>query len=367
MKILHTSDWHLGIQLHRHSLLEDQRYMLQQLYQIVVQEAIDVVLICGDIYDTTLASKDAIILFDEAMKMLCKTLKCQVIVIAGNHDSHVRLSAMQELLREQGLHLFGLLQESPKPLTIGDVDFYGVPFVHKDTLSRIYDQSFTTYEDAFDRLMEDIRAHKATRRQIVLAHAFVSGATIGESDRLAMVGGADRIGCEVFHDLDYVALGHLHKAQSCSDHIRYSGSPIAYAFSEAKEKSVTVLDSDTMEIKMMPLVPLHPLVTLEGNYEDVIEALLQHQNDYVKIILKDQGIQYELLEFLRERCPYLLTLQAWQEDGRTESLSVPVNELDQLKDEEILTRFFHDYHGRDISDEELKWFREAKEGMMSCE
>ena len=87
----------------------------------------------------------------------------------------------------------------------------------------------------------------------------------------------------------------------------------------------------------------------------------------MKIILKDQGIQYELLEFLRERCPYLLTLQAWQEDGRTESLSVPVNELDQLKDEEILTRFFHDYHGRDITDEELKWFREAKEGMMSCE
>ncbi len=367
MKILHTSDWHLGIQLHRHSLIEDQRYMLEQLYQIVEEEHISIVLLCGDVYDTTLATKDAIMLFDEAMKMLCQTLKCQVIVIAGNHDSHVRLSAMHDLLHDQGLHLYGLLEEAPRPLTIGDVDFYCVPFIHKDTLARIYDQSFTTYEEAFTCLMDDIRSRKNKRRQFVLAHAFVSGASVGESDRLAMVGGADHISCEVFHDMDYVALGHLHKKQACSKHIRYSGSPLAYAFSETKEKSVTIIDSDTMEIQVRPLKPLHSLVTLEGDYKDVMVMLPEHQNDYVKIILKDQGIQYELLEFIRERCPYLLTMQAWQKDEMIEYQSVLANELEQLTDEEILSRFFHDYHDRAITDEELVWFREAKEGMMSCE
>lgn len=367
MKILHTSDWHLGIQLHRRSLMEDQRYILQQLYQIVEQEHISVVLISGDIYDTTLASKEAILLFDEAMKMLCKTLKCQVIVIAGNHDSHVRLSTMRDLLQEQGLHLSGMLPEVLQPLTIENVDFYSIPFVHKDTLSRIYQQSFSTYEDAFDCLMEDIRSRKTGRRQIVLAHAFVSGATIGESDRLAMVGGADQIRCDVFRDIDYVALGHLHQAQACSPHIRYSGSPLAYSFSEGNEKSVTVIDSETMAIKTVPLKPLHLLVTVEGTYTDVLEALPQHQNDYIKIILKDQGITYELLEFLRERCPYLLTLQTWQNDELSEGLSVPVQELEQLQDEEILMHFFQDYYDRDVTDEEREWFREAKEGMQSCE
>lgn len=367
MKILHTSDWHLGIQLHRHSFIEDQRCMLEQLYRIVAQEHISVVLVCGDIYDTTLATKEAIMLFDEAMKTLCQTLGCQVIVIAGNHDSHVRLSAMHDLLREQGLHLYGLLQEPPQPLTIGNVDFYSVPFVHKDTLSRIYDQSFTTYEEAFSCLMEDIRSHKGTRRQFVLAHTYVSGASVGESDRMAMVGGSDHISGEVFHDIDYVALGHLHRAQDCLANIRYSGSPLAYAFSEAKEKSVTIIDSETMERSTIALEPLHSLVTLEGNYADVSALLPQHQNDYVKIVLKDQGVQYELLEFLRERCPYLLTMQAWQSEEIIESQSVAFHDLEQLNDEEILERFFHDYHDRSITKEELKWFHEAKEGMMSCE
>lgn len=367
MKILHTSDWHLGIQLHRYSLMEDQRYMLQQLYEIVAREQIQVVLIAGDIYDTTLATKEAILLFDEAMKTLCKDLHCQVIVIAGNHDSQVRLAMMRDLLRDEGLHLFGSLADSLEPVVIENVDFYGIPFVHKDTLSRIYHQSFATCDEAYACLMDDIRSRKTDHRQIVLAHAFVSGAKISESDRLVMVGGADCISTAVFHDIDYVALGHLHKAQFCSPHIRYSGSPLAYAFSEGNKKSVTVIDSDTLEIKSIALNPLHPLTTLEGKYAEVLAALPEHQNDYVKIVLKDQGIQYELLELLRERCPYLLSVQAWQNEEMAEGLSLPVNELEHLSDEEILTHFFHDYQDREISDAELEWFRAAKEVMHSCE
>lgn len=366
MKFLHTSDWHLGIDLHKHSLIEDQRYFIEQLCEIIRTEAVDVVLISGDIYDTTLASKEAIMLFDEAMRRICKELKRQVVVIAGNHDSQTRLSIMKDLLEDSGLHLFGCLEERIKPLTFGDVDVFPVPFVHKDRISAIYGQKFISYEQAFLCLMDDVRSQRTTQKQIVMAHAFVNGAGLSESDRFAMVGGSDLISKDVFHNLDYVALGHLHKPQTLMNHVVYSGSPLPYAFSEQADKHVVLWDSETQECSTQLIKPLHPMITLEGSYEDILQQLPQLQDHYTKIILNDVSISYELLGFLRERCPYLLALSGVQAQEVFEASTLDANSLDHLQDERIVAQFFKDYYQRDVSEEELNWLKEAQKGAFTC-
>lgn len=365
MKILHTSDWHLGIDYHRHSFTEDQRYALRQYYEIIQREAVDVVLICGDIYDTTLASKEAIALFDEAIKHMIQELKVKVIVIAGNHDSATRLSIMRDLLKAQGLYIYGTLTSKPQPLTIDNVDFYPIPFVHKDTISAVFQKSFSNYEQAFLQLTDHIRSQKRENRQMVLAHAFVNGAKVCESDRFAHIGGTDLISKDIFYDIDYVALGHLHRPQKIAEHIRYSGSLCPYTFSETAAKEVVLIDSETMDIKSLPIAPLHPMTTIAGSYETVCEQLLKHQEDYVKIILEDQGISFELLELFKERCPYLLTLSSNQQEQR-EAVTLQANDLDTLSDEAIVKQFFMDYFNREVTAEESDWLRQAKGSEFIC-
>lgn len=366
MKFLHTSDWHLGIDLHKQSLIEDQKVMIDEICTIILEEQIDVVLISGDIYDTTLASKEAIHLFDYAMKRICQELHCQCVVIAGNHDSQTRLSVMKDLLASSGLYIYGTLDEKPTPLIINDVDIFPIPYLHKDRIAALYDQSLISYEHAFLTLMDDIRSQKKEHKQFVLAHAFVSGASISESDRFAMVGGSDLVSKDVFHDLDYVALGHLHKPQCFDEHIRYSGSPLAYAFSEQDQKHVVIIDSDTMDITTRSLTPLHPLITLTGAYDDIIKQLPLNEEAYVKIVLKDLSVSYELLGFLRERCPHLLALTGIQPKELMETMSLQVEQLDEYQDENILVQFFKDYYDREISEEELAWFEEARKGEPVC-
>lgn len=361
MKILHTSDWHLGIFLHKHSLIEDQRNFIEQLKAIIITEKIDVVCISGDIYDTTLASKEAIDLFDEAMRMLCIELAKQVIIIAGNHDSHTRLSVLKDLLKHAGLHIYGRIEERLTPLTIDDVDFYMVPYFNIETINALYGQPFSSYEKAMLALMDDVRLQRKKNKQIVLAHCFVNGAALCESDRFAMIGGADLIRKDVFHDIDYIALGHLHKMQKVDEHVVYCGSPIAYSFSETTDKHVLILDSDTMECRPCKITPLHPIKVVKGGYEQVLEELPKWQDCYIKIILEQMQVSYEVLQFFREHAPFLLSLQGTHMDAEQTSSSIEVADIEKMKDEDIVERYFQDRFQRVISEEEMKWLREAKQ------
>lgn len=362
MKILHTSDWHLGIDLHKYSLIEDQRFFLQSLKEIIQSQDIDVVLIAGDIYDTTLASKEAIEVFNEAMQMLCIELKKKVIIIAGNHDSQTRLATCSELLKSSGLYIYGKIEEKIHPLTIDDVDFFPIPYFHKDSVARIYEQELMHYEDAFSCIMKDIERQRTKRKQIILAHCFVQGASVCESDRFAMLGGSDVVNVEVFKNVDYVALGHLHNPQKIAHHVRYSGSPLAYSFSEVTTKKVWIIDSDTMNIEACEVPIMRELKQLQGNYEDIIEKLPEYRDAYVKIQLENQHISYELLSFFRERVPYLLSLQASLDQTMISTQELRLETFDKASDIDIVKQFFLDYEHRELSEMEITWLMEAIEG-----
>lgn len=364
MRILHTADWHLGIDLHRMSLLEDQAYFFEQLKKIIIEKQVDVIIIAGDIYDTALASKDAIRLYDQMMSELCLTLRKEVIVIAGNHDSGERLSSLKDLVKPMGLHIFGRMEKEVAPLIIQDCAFYPIPFFHLETMRRIYQTNVKNLDEAFMMILKHAKSKAMqAKKHIAIAHTFCANAKVSESDRFANVGGADLVSSKVFCDMDYTALGHLHRKQQLQHHVYYSGSPLAYSFSEAQvDKAVIIYDTLTDEVEEVKLIPLHPLITLQGNFEQIQQIIQQglQQQAYYKIELTDQSVQYEMMDYFKEQVDNLLQLSGKQAT-QSQNISIALDEMETMNDLDIVSHFFQDYYEESLDDEEIGWFLEASQ------
>ena len=364
MKILHTADWHLGIDLHKVSLLKDQAYFFSQLLKIIEEEQIEVIIIAGDIYDTALASKEAIRLFDAMMTKLCMDMKKEVIVIAGNHDSGERLSSMNQLLSAMGLHVYGKIENKVEPLIIQDHAFYPIPYFHLETIRSVYQSKVTNIDEAFSLMLNQAK-EKAEQAvcHIAIAHAFCANASISESDRFANVGGADLVSAKVFEGMDHTALGHLHRQQCMGGSVYYSGSPLAYSFSEAAyEKCVLIYDSEAKEVTKRCIAPLHPLITLEGSFVQLQEQLKQGMdaNAYYKIEMSDGIVSYETMEYFREHVENLLQLSG-KNAVMKESISIQLDEMETMDDLSIVRHFFQDHYGEELGEEEIGWLLEAME------
>ena len=367
MKVLHSGDWHLGIDLHKVSLIKDQTYFLSQLRDIVISENIDVVLISGDVYDTSLASKEAIELFNHAMHMLCMELHTQVIVIAGNHDSATRLSACASLLAPMGLHIIGKIEDVIKPIQIQDTYFYPFPFFHVDTVNRVYGVHLKNEEEAFQYMIDQLKDNLSKPGcHIALAHTFLRNMTTCDSERYIEAGGTQAIQASVFEKFDYVALGHLHRMQKALPHVVYSGSPLPYSFSEAlQEKYVLIFDTDTKEIFKKVIQPLHPLKVYKGSYEQIKQELLTtpcQENAYVKIEIEDQMVSHEMFISLQEYVPHLLQVSGKTFENQSK-ISLEIEQLQTLGDDEILRFFFEDIYQQEIDDEQLQFYYDALQGI----
>lgn len=360
MRILHIADLHFGIDLHRVSLIEDQRYVIAQIKNLVIEQRVDIVLLCGDIYDTMLASKEAIELYDELVTMLCQELQLQVVVISGNHDSAVRISSCASLLASSGLHVFGKITQRIQGIVLGDVVIVPIPFFHVDHISRIYEEKLQNEEEAFRCILEDVRRSlPADKKIIVMAHAFISGATQSESDRFANVGGSDLTSASVFEGFDYVALGHLHRMQKINERVWYSGSPIAYSFSESKyQKAVLLYDSTLDKVEVHPLRAFHQLVTFTGTFEECKHWRAANEDDYVRLEVTDMTITFDMMNFFQERIQHLLQLSGETKQAE-QTISLEMNDMDTLNDIQIMSRFYMDTFQKEIGDDEMKLFVNA--------
>lgn len=368
MRILHMADLHFGIDLYKISLIEDQRWFLKQLSELILQQNIDVILICGDIYDTMLASKDAIELYDQMVTLLCQKLEKKVIIIAGNHDSATRLTICSDLLQKTGLYIYGKSEQPVEAITFDDICIYPIPFFHNETIARVYKQEIASCEEAFTCILNDIRSkHQEGMKSIVMAHAFISGAVSGESDRFASVGGSDMVNADVFYDIDYVALGHLHRMQKIRDHVWYSGSPIAYAFSESLyQKAVLVYDTDTDKVEAFSIEPLHLLQTYRGTFDELRQKIYQDEHAYVRLEVSDAMVSYDMLLYFQERIPHLLHISSlMQEEEQTVSLEMDA--LETLSDEAILRQFYMDTFQKEIAEDELTFFNDAYQNLEELE
>lgn len=369
MRILHTSDWHIGRQFHNVSLLDDQRHVLDQMVDLVDSKQVDVVLIAGDIYDRSVPPASAVALLDEVLNRICTQLGVPVIMIAGNHDGPQRLGFGARQLAGAGLHIVGqlLAQQSPIILTddFGDIAFYGIPYADPVTVRDVFSVDTATHDEAMAYVTAQIDEHhqrhqktEDKRRCVVLSHCFLDGGDESESERPLSIGGADRVSPKHFMKFNYAALGHLHGPQyKGAPYIRYSGSILKYSFSEEKhKKSVTLVDMDAQglcNIEQIQLQPLHDMRILEGTLEEVLTQGKNDPNnkDYVLVRLTDTNAILDIMGKLRMVYPNVLHLER---PGLMSTGEPRVLLREQLKKGEMAMfgDFFKQVSGKDLTDEQ---------------
>ena len=375
MKLIHTSDWHFGMTLGTGSYAEDQRHFLKELYELIRREGIQALLLSGDIYDSSVVSAEAIGLYNEAMTKLCLELGLTVISIAGNHDSAARLASCRELLKGAGLHITGKPERDPVPVLLdgGNVAVYSIPFFTRDEITALLPEKkdeIRNTETAMLAYCNHIREQMdGNRTNIVLSHSLIVGSELSESDRSARVGFATAVSKDVFQGFDYVALGHIHKPQAIEKHIRYSGSPLKYSFGaeESQEKGVVVIDTDTMDIRFVPISPLRERRSVTGTFAEIL-AREDIREDYLRLYVTDRYAGLELISQLRERFPNLLEVYGKGIEQEETLSSLSVAELQKLDETDIMEKFMAENFSysptesqRALFQEVLAWSREEGE------
>lgn len=340
MLLLHTSDWHLGRSLHRTDLREAQQAFLDHLVEVVRSEQVDAVLVSGDVYDRAVPPLDAVQMCGDALFRL-RAAGARVILISGNHDSATRLGFGGALVEAAGVHLRTRVPDLARPVLLedaaGTVPVYGIPYLEPDavrhllpvpaTVEGLYAAGDTPagepprgHAGVLDRALACIRADRAgrgARRSVVMAHGWVTGAEVSDSERDISVGGIGAVPASIFDGVDYAALGHLHGPQVLAEHLRYSGSPLPYSFSEAAHRKgswlVEIGAAGLARVEHVP-APVHrPLITLRGELDQLL-ASPEHvgaEQAFVSVVLTDTARPEAAAERLRQRFEQLLVL-AWE-------------------------------------------------------
>ena len=373
MRIIHTSDWHLGRRFEREPLEEDQRAFLAWLADLVAERQVDLVIVAGDVYDRSQPAEDAVSLLDLGLDGL-RAAGAEVVLIPGNHDSARRLGFGAGRQSLGGVHVFADERRPPTPTVLefgGDrVALVAVPFLdpHAAPPPRTADDGsprLATHESVLADALRTGRLGLAglpPMPSIAVAHAYVSGAGLSDSERTLAIGGADQVDPAVFAGFDYVALGHLHRPQRIggSDAIAYSGSPLPYSFSEDHPKSVRLLEvrhSEVADVTTVAVPVGRRVVTLTGNLEELLadpahERFVDH---WVAARLTDDTVQTQPMERLRARFPHAVGLR--YDDPRTGAIvdfgsdGPPVEER---SDESVVLEFLGEVRDRAPSDSERR-------------
>ncbi|WP_030676801.1 exonuclease SbcCD subunit D [Streptomyces sp. NRRL B-1347] len=322
MRLLHTSDWHLGRALHRVSMLDAQAAFVGHLVATVREREVDAVVVSGDVYDRAVPPLAAVELFDDALHRLAD-LGVPTVMISGNHDSARRLGVGAGLIDRAGIHLRTDPAGCAEPVVLadahGDVAFYGLPYLEPALVKDEFGVERAGHEAvlgaAMDRVRADLAARPAGTRSVVLAHAFVTGGEISDSERDITVGGVASVPSAVFDGVDYVALGHLHGSQTIDERVRYSGSPLAYSFSEADHrKSMWLVElgaaGELTAAERVDCPVPRPLARVRGDLDDLLAdpGLARHEDAWIEATLTDPVRPDEPMARLCERFPHTLSL-----------------------------------------------------------
>jgi len=321
MRILHTSDWHIGRTFHAHSTVENLRVVLAALVDEVRQRGVDVVVVAGDIFDSATPAADFYTVLSSALRQL-REAGATVIMTSGNHDSATRLGFQSEFAQLAGIHVITRHDQLDTPVTISDehgpVHFYGIPYLEPSLVRHHYpDATLTTHEQVLGFAMDRVRADLAARggRSVVLSHCFAVGVEASDVERDITSGGIDYVPAGVFDGPDYVALGHIHSRNTISERVRYSGAPLHYSFGEADRPRgawLVQLDADGLgEVAWVDLPVPRRLAVLTGTIDDLLTdaGLATHADAWVAAVLTDQVRPLDGMRRLQQRFPHCVNLQ----------------------------------------------------------
>lgn len=318
MRILHTADWHLGKIVNEFSMLDLQKEYLEKLVEKVKELEVDVLIMAGDLYDRAIPPKEAVGLANKIFTQLTQELGIAVFVIAGNHDSNERLEYGSSLLSKSQLYIEGTSKKKIRKVEIGNTHFYLIPYDDHRKIRQIYeDKDIKNPEDALKKQIETIREDwDSDAVNILLYHGFIanmradSGLEESDSERPLSIGAVDFVPYELVKDFDYVALGHLHKAQKVgNERIRYSGSPLKYSKSEAKhQKQSLLIDISKDSFKLSPVKINHSkdLRVIRGEFLDILK---DSSDDYLFFELEDKNYIIDAMNKLRQKYPYTMGLE----------------------------------------------------------
>ena len=367
MIFLHTSDWHLGATEGERELREDQYFFIDEICRIIEERQVDAVLLAGDVYDRSVGSASAIRLYNYAMERICRDLKKTVLTIAGNHDSADRLSSCGSLLEKAGLYISGAAEREARVVAFDDAEVFLLPWVTEEKVKSLYpEERISDLTGAYQVLTDHMRERfSPDKKHIVVSHAFITNAETSTSDRAAEIGFATQVSASVFDGFDYVALGHIHKPQNVNGHIRYSGTPMPYSFGkeESQEKSVTLLDTETMTQEIVPLPLLHQRRTLTGTYEELLnpDCPEEVRTGYVRLNVTDTALGLELLSNLRQVYPHPLVVSGKAYEGDGTSISLTMEEFEQMENDprQVFRSFCREEMGQEATPHFVELFEKA--------
>ena len=374
MRFLHTADLHIGKRVNEFSMLEDQEYILRQILKTADKEQVEAVLIGGDVYDKQVPSAEAVRLFDWFLTQL-NSRKLPVFVIGGNHDSVERLSFGAQIMEESGVYLTQSYDGKVVPVRLedgyGPVNLWMLPFLKPAMVKRFFpEQEIVTYQDALETVIGHMELNRE-ERNILIAHQFVTGAVTGGSEDSVevFVGGVENVDASVFADFDYVALGHIHRAQSAGgEQIRYSGTPLKYSFSEIRhEKSVTIAElkeKGSLTVHQEPLKPLHDMREIRGSYEElVLRENYQGTDleDYLHVILTDENDIPDVIGRLRSIYPNIMKLDYDNQRTRRNQELMKEEAAVEQSPMELLGQFFSQQNNQEMSPEQTEYARTLME------
>jgi len=330
MKIFHMGDWHIGKLVNGFYMTEDQEYVLNEVIKVIEAEKPDLLIIAGDLYDRAIPPIQAVELLDRILGKIILDLKIKVIAISGNHDSKERLEFGSSMLKSTGLYISGILKTKVEKVTLkdefGNVNFYPIPFADVPVVRELYnDENIKTPNDAMKKIIGEINKNiNLNERNIAIAHGYVTKMSNGEFDELEesesekpiSIGGSDFIDYSLFKDFHYTALGHLHGPQKVGvEKIRYSGSLMKYSFSEVNQKKgITIFEIDkegNIEYKIHEIKPKRDFRVIEDYLENILKKYkseIENREDYIKVVLKDDGEILDPMGKLRGIYPNIMEL-----------------------------------------------------------
>ena len=368
MKILHLADLHLGKRVNEMSMIEDQKYILDQIITLIKEESVGIVLLCGDIYDKSIPTIEAIHLLDEFLDQLSK-MAIKVLMISGNHDSIDRLSFGKSLFTRSNLYIASQFENEIEKITVKEngitVNFYMLPFVKSAYISHIFQLQTDSYEECFRYLIEHTKIDEE-ETNILLSHQFVTAnkknPELSDSETSSL-GGIDNIDFHIFDPFDYVALGHIHKPQAMGrEMVRYAGSILKYSFSEIHmDKKATILTIDAkkeISLSFHPLKPLRDMREIECSLEELLKKQCEigKQEDYMHVILTDEEQILDAIGKVRTIYPNVMQISFKNRRHMKQLESAQIKE-DQISDQtpaELFEQFYKMQNHIDLDEKRLQ-------------
>lgn len=367
MRFLHTADWHIGRRLHGFDLTDEQNHAFEQIEQIALDEHVDGIIIAGDLYDRSMPAETSVAQLNQMLQQLNLVDKLPIYAISGNHDSAIRLSTGTPWFKSTHFYMHTRLEQAFIPVELPDTQLFLLPYFEPfDAQQYFNDSSLQHLDQAFGPIINKIKSlFDPAKKHLLVSHFFVGGSTTTDSETQLKVGGLAAVPLRLLKDFDYVSLGHLHGKDALhAENIRYSGSPVKFSLSEAKQKKgVFIIDTEPFKLTFKPLTPIKDVQQLTEHFETLEDKnFYKHLNleNYFGITLKDRKPIPNVMSRLREIYQNIISLD--RTDGYETGIEDSGESSEQIRKKDpmiLLGDFYKQVAKDDLSPQQIKWAKDA--------